>query len=275
MYQYNKNHKGASPPISFIDTNSCYKGTIWKTHEGYHVQVLEYCNKYNILIKFLETGNTQFVQITALRTGSIKNPLHRGKNGGYFGYGPFGKRSHIKAYQTWSNMLKRVNKEYQINNSRNMKYNNTTICDEWYNYQNFAQWYYEYLSLLNPEFTDQYQIDKDIIQWDNEYKIYSPKTCCLVPDKLNLALCNQNKERIIEQLPQGVHSNKYGTTFSINISLYGEAPYLGTFKTAEEAFLIYKKKKEEYIKELADFYYNKNAILKNIKDILYRIEIKP
>ena len=40
-------------------------------------------------------------------------------------------------------------------------------------------------------------------------------------------------------------------------------------------FLAYKKAKENYLHELADFYYNKGCILKNVYDVLYNINIVP
>ena len=75
------------------------------------------------------------------------------------------------------------------------------------------------------------------------------------------------------ELPAGVNHN--GNNYSAGFTKYGKEVYIGTYKTSEEAFLAYKEAKESYIRELADYYYSINAIHKEIRDILYRIDIQP
>lgn len=273
MIKPNKDKPGSIIPVEFESTNHAYKNSIWKTNEGYNVKVLNYIDKYNVVIQF-EDGFIMTVSLAALRAGSIKNPFKPNKHGAYFGYGDYTKRYHIKIYTTWSNIFKRLDVENQINNSRNNVYKNVSICEEWYNYQNFAQWYDIYISSLNPDLYDEYQIDKDILQWELEYKIYSPQTCCLVPKQINLAFSNLYRDRIKEpDLPMGVHKNS--NKYSINISIGGSSPYIGNFDTASEAFEQYKYHKEKYLHDIAKYYLSINAIHKDIYDAICRIEIKP
>ena len=51
---------------------------------------------------------------------------------------------------------------------------------------------------------------------------------------------------------------------------------LGTFKTnqVEEAFQCYKQFKEKVIKQVADDYYSKGLIPKELYDAMYRYEVE-
>ena len=48
--------------------------------------------------------------------------------------------------------------------------------------------------------------------------------------------------------------------------------HIGTFNTAEEAFLAYKQAKEDYIKEVANKW--KNRIAPNVYDAMMRYEVE-
>lgn len=262
--------------IKFFNAAAQYNGTIWNTLEGCQLRILSYNSKNDVDIEFLDTGNLAKVRISSIRDGSVKNNYKPNKYGAYFGDGPYTKRQHPKIYNTWSHIFCRLNPENQKNNTRNAAYKYTSICAGWYNYQNFAYWYDNYISSLNPEFYNDYQIDKDILQWSKKYKVYSPDTCCLVPSKLNSALSNHDVERISEpDLPIGVHRNGYGNTYTINLSIDGKHEYPGIFKNPMDAFYKYKELKEGYIRSLAKEYYSKNAITKEVYDTVLNISIEP
>ena len=265
-------------PIYFDNVRDRYKGSEFLTRQGYVIRVLEYRSKNDVLIEFVGLNYITTARMGNIKTGKIAYPFHPNKYGAYFGIGPYTKHDTPKVYNTWYKMFTRVYNENDLN-KRNSSYKGLYICPEWFNYQAFAEWYINYSNLLNPDFYNDYQIDKDILQWEiegNHY--YSPQTCCLITSALNIALSNHNVERISEpDLPIGVTDNGKGTrrSFSINISMYGESPYFGVFKDPMEAFSVYKFHKEKYIKELADYYFSMNCILKDVYDALYRIEIKP
>lgn len=50
--------------------------------------------------------------------------------------------------------------------------------------------------------------------------------------------------------------------------------FIGQFDTPEHAFLAYKKAKEEYIKEVAQEYYNSGKIDKKVHEALLRYQIE-
>lgn len=53
----------------------------------------------------------------------------------------------------------------------------------------------------------------------------------------------------------------------------GKRITLGTYKTINEAFTIYKEFKERVIKQVADEYYSKGLIPKKVQDALYKYEV--
>lgn len=128
----------------------------------------------------------------------------------------------------------------------------------------FKKWFDE-------NYIDGYVLDKDIIS-GKKNKIYSPETCCFVPSSLNSLLTMRNKLR--GAYPIGVYRQKNGT-FSASIRKYGKSFYLGIYKSAGDAFLAYKREREEYIKEVAQSYFEKDEITKRVYDALmnYKVEI--
>ena len=60
------------------------------------------------------------------------------------------------------------------------------------------------------------------------------------------------------ELPIGVCS--YGDIFQAKIRINGKKKHIGYFTTKEDAFIAYKKAKEEYIKNIALEYYHNGLI---------------
>lgn len=93
---------------------------------------------------------------------------------------PDGKK--ITAYVTWFNMLQRCYK----NGEKNQTYKDCIVCNEWLRFSNFKQWFEE-------NNVEGYAIDKDILFRDN--KVYSPQTCCFVPQEINSLLTRRQNYR--------------------------------------------------------------------------------
>lgn len=147
------------------------------------------------------------------------------------------KRGMSHIYSVWKSMLKRC--------KSNKNYLDCIVCEEWQDFQVFADWYtkHDFYGLG-------YDLDKDILIKGN--KIYSPTTCCLIPRVLNQVFKNHVKPRK-HMLPLGVSYNKRNAhkKYGASLSLYGERKHLGYFKTPEEASAVYVKAKESYVKDLA------------------------
>lgn len=200
------------------------------------------------------------VYCTSFIKGKLRCPYEpRLCNVGYIGEGPYTTKH--PAYKTWTCMIRRC---YDNSSSYNIPtYNDCTVCSEWHNFQNFAQWYdNNYYEIDN----DKMQLDKDIIIKNN--KIYSPDTCCFVNNIINSMLTNKKRFRngIIGSYKR---NGKYEV--SCENTLLKKRQYLGRFSTEDEAFNAYKNYKEENIKAVADYY--KDKIPDHLYIALYNYEI--
>lgn len=109
------------------------------------------------------------------------------------------------------------------------------------------------------------EIDKDILFKNN--KIYSPEKCIFVPHTINVIFTNKKSKS--NNLPIGVWYHPKNKKYIAGCSFGdGDTKHLGSFDTPEEAFMVYKKVKEKYIKEVAEKYKNKIPL------ILYKSLIK-
>lgn len=183
---------------------------------------------------------------------------------GYLGIGEHKtsfRGEHTKVYRTWKDMLKRCYSEKYL--QKYPSYKGCTVCNEWLNFQVFAEWFYDY-------YVDDYHLDKDILFKGN--KIYSPETCCFVSARINLLLVNNKARR--GKYPVGVRKN--GSNFqAIYKGVDSKVLILGNYKTPEIAFKVYKECKENYIKQVAFEYYKLRLINRDIYISLtnYKISI--
>lgn len=125
-------------------------------------------------------------------------------------------------------------------------YANCTVAEEWRYLSNFKDWCNKQIGFGN----DNWHLDKDVLIKGS--KIYSPETCCFVPNEINCALPSSKKVR--GDLPQGVIWNCTKTRYRARIQRKGKWESLGTYDTSEEAFSAYKPVKESHIKSLAEKY---------------------
>ena len=169
--------------------------------------------------------------------------------------------SQLRSFHVWNDMLCRCYSKKHRN--RNPSYEGCSVCEEWFLFSSFKKWFDE-------NYVEGYQLDKDILS-DKNNKIYSPDTCCFIPKKLNSALTTCLRGRGL--YPIGVSKNR--NKFSAHITKGGKNHYLGFFNTPEEAFAVYKKKREDYIKSLAQSYFDKGQIKENVykKLMNYKVEI--
>ena len=240
-------------------------GSKYKVNCGTSLTIVEDLGWDNVIVRF-DSGYVTKTQRSSILKGTVKDKLFRSVCGvGYHGVGKYDWVSHKVAYQTWVDVLKRVYVEKKSRTS----YLNVSVCDEWLNFQNFAEWFYnQEFYVAKDENGKRYDLDKDILVKGN--KIYSPETCCFVPSEIN-CLFIRNK-RFRGNLPIGV--TKRGKRFASRLSKgFGNRVFLGSFKTETEAFLAYKKAKELYLKELAEKYRNKVCNKTYLALINYEVDV--
>lgn len=211
--------------------------------------IVRYKNRHDIDIQFEDGSVVCNKDYCNFKNGAIKHlnhPSYLGK--GYLGYGKYKSRDikthdHTKEYIVWGSMLTRCYSEkYQ---KLFPSYVGCTVCDEWLNFQNFAEWFNQNYYEIPDETME---LDKDILS--NSNKIYSPDTCCFIPSYINCILCDRAGDRGDD--PRGVvyHQGKYEATACVN----KQQKYLGSYDSAEEAFNVYKTVKEQEIKRVAELY---------------------
>ena len=136
------------------------------------------------------------------------------------------------------------------------------VCDEWLNYQTFADWYVK-------NYREDWQLDKDILIKDN--KIYSPETCMFVPKEINRVFIRNKSIR--GEYPIGVTMSKKVTPryHAACCNEINKQTHIGTYDTPEEAFFAYKVFKEDVVKKLAERF--KEQISSQLYSILLSYEV--
>lgn len=164
-----------------------------------------------------------------------------------------------KMYKVWKDMLRRC---YDIKNqNKNPTYNDCTVCKEWLTLSNFKVWF-------DNNYQEPYELDKDIILKNN--KTYSPNSCCFVPKEINILFTNRHNKRGNCYIGVTKNYNKYVAT----ISICGKKQKIGSYNDEYIAFLAYKSAKEQYVKELAEKYFQEGKITKRVYDALMKYEVE-
>lgn len=172
--------------------------------------------------------------------------------------------SNQTAHYKWFRMLERCYSERYL--AKKPTYSGCCVCDEWLTFSNFEKWF----SDPDNGYCERYHLDKDILVKGN--KIYSPNTCCFVPQEINSLFIKDNSKR--GNLPIGV-TNGYKRSFVAQVNFRGVIQYLGKYDTKEQAFNAYKKEKEVIVKILGDEYYKRGLITEKVYKALlnYKVEI--
>ena len=229
--------------------------------------VIDYKNCDNVLVAFYNP--VYFVKTTLgrLREGKVKNPLMPHVLGvGVIGVGKYDSRKDNKVYKLWCNMLTRAyDHKFHIKQS---SYKDVTVCEDWLNFQNFAEWCYkqEFFG-FKDEKGKPYQLDKDVLIKGS--KIYSPETCSFVPHEINSLFSLRKSLR--GKYPIGVSYSKKIRKFDACLSHLGKKLSRSFHDTPKEAFQAYKEAKELCVKEVANKW--KDRIDARIYQALLRYEV--
>ena len=227
---------------------SKYEGLEFKNSDGESCVVTSYKNAKEVWVTFNGETYPKPFRIGNLVRGEFTNaysPKVRGV--GYLGLGDFSAKDKLE-YQTWTNMLKRA---YDVKTKESQpSYKDSYVCEDWHNFQNFAKWCNEQKGFKVLDCKGRkYQLDKDLITLGS--KVYSPETCCFIPQSLNLAV---SKRVANKKYPTGVFFDKKTGKYVASVTKFSSHVLLGYFNNVSEAFLAFKVAKEDYVKELAEVY---------------------
>lgn len=161
-----------------------------------------------------------------------------------------------RVYNIWRQMLKRCYDE--SSQKKQPTYRGCSVCEEWHYFTNFYNWY-----ILN--YVKGWCLDKDILVKGN--KIYSPETCCFVPNEIN-TIFNKHKNKRCKLGVCGVFMRR--NRFYSVVSMFGRNVSLGGYESIEEAKSAYKDARETYIKRVAEIW--KDKISTNVYNALINYE---
>jgi hypothetical protein len=240
---------------------SVYEGTYGS------FKVLEYRSKKEVIVQFTKTGTIRKTSSSAALSGRVKDTYFPTVAGvGCIGNTTSSVNGKIKAsYHTWRGMLRRC---YQDSGTAKTYYGIISVCKDWWCYEVYEKWY-------NDNVIEGFQVDKDFTVVG--CKIYSPETCCFIPNKINAILGKKtnNTVRIHEGLPVGVSYHIRDKKYTSQCFDGDKLQHFGYHDTPEEAFLAYKPMKEVYIKSAAHEYYTKGDISEAVYRNLMEYEVTP
>ena len=208
---------------------------------------------------------------TTFKKGNIKCPYEpRYFSKGYLGEGKYKVLENGKVtdeYKIYYDMLRRCyDPKHQEKYST---YKDCRVEDYLLNFQHMGEWiennYYEVSG-------EQMCLDKDILYKGN--KVYSRRTCIFVPQRINNLFVKRDNAR--GDSPIGVYPVPSGNYQVHCNNGYGKLDYLGTYRTKEEAFQVYKQYKEKLIKETINSYEGKipEPFYSRLKTAMYNYEVE-
>lgn len=229
---------------------------------GSKMWIIRYGNANDIDVEFENGYVVKNTQYASFINGVMKNPYDKSVYGhGYTGEGVYKISTngvHTKEYIAWKSMLTRCySLKYQ---AVNPTYKDCSVCDEWLNFQKFAEWYSENYYEFNEE---RMELDKDILVKGN--KIYSPYNCIFVPFNINRLFTKTQVNRGLNPIGVYYKNEKY---YAFCNDGKKKQISLGSYNAREEAFNAYKSYKENLIKYFAEEY--KNEIPERLYNALIR-----
>lgn len=151
-----------------------------------------------------------------------------------------GKQRICTFYNTWSGMIERCySKKYK---NKFPTYTDCSVCEEWRYFSNFKRW-------METQDWEGKQLDKDMLFPLN--KVYSPRSCVFIEQKLNSFLTSNTAKR--GKYPLGSCFHKASGKFTALCNdRDGKQKHLGLFSCPNEAHEAYRQYKHKLACKYAD-----------------------
>lgn len=248
------------------NTKQFLVGSVWDGKYG-NLIVKDYINKNKVLVRFINTGYEKFTDSSAIRKGTVKDPYFPTVAGvGCIGNTTSSVNGKVKgSYHVWRGMMSRC---YEYKKSSRTYYGEVEVCKEWWCFEVYEKWY-------NENYIEGYQVDKDLTIAGS--KIYSPETCCFIPNRINCIMGKKkyNTIRRHENLPVGVSYHIRDGKFTAQCFDGDKLQHFGYHDTPDSAFSAYKEFKEELIKSIALEYYESGSISNAVYKSLMNYKVTP
>lgn len=175
-----------------------YTGVVYESNNYGSVEVLEYVNKTRVKIRYLNTGNISYEDSRKIRTGQIKdasvyNIYGVARNDADYNVYKTtgGTKTRCKYYQRGHHMIARC----YSGKPAYFAYSDCTVHKDWLNFSKFKEWLEVAEATYNYDYEGaEYHLDKDLLKRGN--RVYSAKTCCLLPAKVNIFLTCSNRSNV-------------------------------------------------------------------------------
>lgn len=155
--------------------------------------------------------------------------------------------SYRREYEIWKQMIYRC---YSPTCKYKRKtYKTTTVCEDWLNYQAFAEW----CNSREDFGYSKYHLDKDLLC--KGVSLYSPTTCCFLPREVNGFLTVRQSDRGL--LPAGVtycHYTPFKPFMAQVCNPETNKRQVKLFNRVEDAEEWYIGQKERFARFLANKY---------------------
>lgn len=244
-------------------------------NQGSLMKIVECLENGKIIVEFQDDYKFKVGSLYGnFKSGSIKNPFHPS----IYGVGITGNKyprsincKMTKEYDTWIHILQRCFDDRL--KEKQPSYIDKECCDEWLYYPNFYEWLHSQPNFDKWYHGKRWAIDKDILVKRN--KVYSPETCCLIPQNVNCLFLKREAER--GNYPIGVrYKDGEGFIATCRNPFIDKAEDLGSYSTPERAFQAYKAYKEDIIKQVAEVEYKAGNITEECCQAMmtYEVEIE-
>lgn len=219
--------------------------------------------KPDTYICLLDSGVTFNIMSKEIRSGGWKDPMFPIKYGkGFLGVGDHKAKvngKHTSAYETWSGIIRRCYDEdypyyYRYGGS------GAYVVDEWFNFQNFAGWFYSEVAKYPPD--ARLSIDKDL----KGGFCYSPDNSIMLPYKLNSFITNSKTDDGLVGYVKP-KQNKW----TVTLSVLGKQHFIGDFEFREEGDYVYRVLRQWVYRLLADKYMSHGYINQETHNLLCNV----
>lgn len=243
------------------------------SNQGCLMKIVEYNKSSDIVVEFQDEYKARVKTVYGnFKLGSVRNPYAPT----VYGVGMTGNRypaklngRNTKEYDTWTNMLQRC-----FNDKLKKKqptYEKVDCCEEWLHFEKFYEWLHNQSNFDKWYENKRWAIDKDILVKGS--KVYSPDTCCLVPQNVNCLFLKREAER--GEYPIGVrYRDDDGFIAKCHNPFTNKNEEIGSFSTPERAFQSYKVYKEKIIKQVAQIEFDVGNITEQCYQAMMNYEVE-
>ena len=241
-----------------------HEGQLLPNNKFGDMRVLYHNTSRDVGIEFVNTG----FKVTGLQVGNVmRGGVKDMRVPSVQGVGYLNTSDNVtktEAYVSWHSMLERCYSEAYL--KTRPTYKDVFVCEEWLDFTAFRDWF------DSSNHRKGYHLDKDILYSGNN--LYCPEKCTYVPQRINslvmyLSSYGDCKSGVSKRMKKG--TKEFNGLY--NLSCCGA--YLGRFTCEDTAHDRYKEFKSLLMEEVADQYYELGLISSEIRDALYRFEIKP